>query len=76
LFEALDRKDFDRIVRLATDDVQGIDEISDESGARDSAASFVRRWPLSAIGSTTAAGAQGHSAMSGRIHNPMLCRLS
>ena len=27
-FEALDRKDFDRIVRLATDDVQGIDEIS------------------------------------------------
>ncbi len=28
LFEALDRKDFDRIVRLATDDVQGVDEIS------------------------------------------------
>lgn len=28
LFEALDLKDFDRIVRLATDDVQGIDEIS------------------------------------------------
>jgi ketosteroid isomerase-like protein len=28
LFDALDRKDFDRIVRLATDDVQGIDEIS------------------------------------------------
>jgi ketosteroid isomerase-like protein len=28
LFDALDRKDFDRIVRLATDDVQGVDEIS------------------------------------------------
>lgn len=28
LFDALDRKDFDRIARLATDDVQGIDEIS------------------------------------------------
>jgi len=28
LFDALDRKDFDRIVRMATDDVQGIDEIS------------------------------------------------
>ncbi|MDQ2935735.1 MAG: nuclear transport factor 2 family protein [Chloroflexota bacterium] len=28
LFDALDRKDFDRLVRLATDDVQGIDEIS------------------------------------------------
>lgn len=28
LFDALDRKDFERIVRLATDDVQGIDEIS------------------------------------------------
>jgi ketosteroid isomerase-like protein len=28
LFEALDRKDFERIVRLATDDVQGVDEIS------------------------------------------------
>jgi ketosteroid isomerase-like protein len=28
LFEALDQKDFDRIVRLATDDVQGVDEIS------------------------------------------------
>ena len=28
LFEALDRKDFDRIVGLATDDVQGVDEIS------------------------------------------------
>ena len=28
LFDALDRKDFDRIVRLATEDVQGIDEIS------------------------------------------------
>jgi ketosteroid isomerase-like protein len=28
LFEALDRKDFDGIVRLATDDVQGVDEIS------------------------------------------------
>jgi ketosteroid isomerase-like protein len=28
LFEALDRKDFDRIARQATDDVQGIDEIS------------------------------------------------
>jgi ketosteroid isomerase-like protein len=28
LFDALDRKDFERILRLATDDVQGIDEIS------------------------------------------------
>jgi ketosteroid isomerase-like protein len=28
VFDALDRKDFDRLVRLATDDVQGIDEIS------------------------------------------------
>jgi len=28
LFNALDRKDFDRITRLATDDVQGVDEIS------------------------------------------------
>jgi ketosteroid isomerase-like protein len=28
LFDALDGKDFDRIVRLATDDVQLIDEIS------------------------------------------------
>ena len=28
LFDALDRKDFDRIVGLATDDVQGVDEIS------------------------------------------------
>jgi ketosteroid isomerase-like protein len=28
LFDALDHKDFDRIVRLATDDVQGVDEIS------------------------------------------------
>ncbi len=28
LFEALDRKDFDRILGLATDDVQGVDEIS------------------------------------------------
>ena len=28
LFDALDAKDFDRIVRLATDDVQLIDEIS------------------------------------------------
>ncbi len=28
LFDALDRKDFDRIARAATDDVQGIDELS------------------------------------------------
>jgi ketosteroid isomerase-like protein len=28
LFDALDRKDFDRIVRMAADDVQGVDEIS------------------------------------------------
>lgn len=28
LFDALDRKDFDRIARAATDDVQGVDEIS------------------------------------------------
>ena len=28
LIDALDRKDFDRIVRLATDDVQAVDEIS------------------------------------------------
>ena len=28
LFDALDHKDFDQIVRLATDDVQGVDEIS------------------------------------------------
>jgi ketosteroid isomerase-like protein len=28
LFDSLDRKDFERIMRLATDDVQGIDEIS------------------------------------------------
>jgi len=28
LFDAFDRKDFDRIARMATDDVQGIDEIS------------------------------------------------
>jgi ketosteroid isomerase-like protein len=28
LFDALDRKDFDRIVHMATDDVQGVDEIS------------------------------------------------
>jgi ketosteroid isomerase-like protein len=28
LFDALDRKDLDPIVRLATDDVQGVDEIS------------------------------------------------
>src|SRR5438445_6185905 len=28
LFSALDRKDFDHIVRLATDDVQSVDEIS------------------------------------------------
>jgi ketosteroid isomerase-like protein len=28
LFDALDHKDFDRMVRLATDDVQGVDEIS------------------------------------------------
>jgi ketosteroid isomerase-like protein len=28
LFDALDRKDFDRILSMATDDVEGIDEIS------------------------------------------------
>jgi ketosteroid isomerase-like protein len=28
LFDALDHKDFERLVRLATDEVQGIDEIS------------------------------------------------
>jgi ketosteroid isomerase-like protein len=28
LFDALDRKDFGRIVGLATDDIQGVDEIS------------------------------------------------
>jgi ketosteroid isomerase-like protein len=28
VFEALDGKEFDRITRLATDDVQGVDEIS------------------------------------------------
>lgn len=28
LFDALDRKDFDRLLRVATEDVQGIDEIS------------------------------------------------
>jgi ketosteroid isomerase-like protein len=28
LFGALDRKEFDRIIRMASDDVQGIDEIS------------------------------------------------
>ncbi len=28
LFDALDRKDFGRIVGMATDDVQGVDEIS------------------------------------------------
>jgi len=28
LFDALDKKDFDRIVRQATDDIQGVDEIS------------------------------------------------
>jgi ketosteroid isomerase-like protein len=28
LFAALDRKDFGRIVRMSTDDVQGVDEIS------------------------------------------------
>jgi hypothetical protein len=28
LFDALDHRDFDRIVRLATDDLQGMDEIS------------------------------------------------
>lgn len=28
LFDALDRKDFDRIARATTDDVQGIDELS------------------------------------------------
>jgi ketosteroid isomerase-like protein len=28
MFDALDKKDFDRIVRLATDDVQGVDELS------------------------------------------------
>ena len=28
LFDALDRKDFDRIIGMSTDDVQGVDEIS------------------------------------------------
>ena len=28
MFDALDKKDFDRIVGLATDDVQGVDELS------------------------------------------------
>jgi ketosteroid isomerase-like protein len=28
LFDALDRKEFDRIVGMSTDDVQGVDEIS------------------------------------------------